>query len=48
MSGDSAPIKVDETTWRRLNSLKTPGDTFNDVVERLLDESEEHEDEIEA
>jgi len=32
-------IKISDETWRRLNVRKRPGDTFEDVVERLLDEA---------
>jgi predicted CopG family antitoxin len=39
MSQDSTthPIKVSEATWRDLNALKQPGDSFDDVVVRLLE-----------
>ena len=30
-------IRVTEETWKRLNSKKEPGDTFNDVVTKLLE-----------
>ena len=33
-------IKVDESTWRDLNARKHPGDTFDDVVRRLLDQTD--------
>lgn len=29
-------IKVKKETWKRLNRQKEPGDTFDDVIERLL------------
>lgn len=32
-------MKVSKETWKRLNELKEPGDTFDDAVERLLDNS---------
>ena len=35
---DTQPVKVSPDTWRDLNSLKHPGDTFDDVIQRLLDE----------
>gem|GEM_PF-4515806 len=38
-------IRVDATTWRRLNALKQPGDDFDDVVSELLDDTE-HDIEI--
>ena len=37
MSEDITTIQVSEETWRRLNALKGPGDSFEDVVESLLD-----------
>jgi len=41
MSGDGQTIKVSEENWRKLNKRKQPGDTFDDVVGRLVDEHEE-------
>lgn len=32
------PIKVSGETWRQLNKMKRPGDSFEDVVRRLLAE----------
>jgi|GEM_PF-3177637 len=34
-------IRVTEETWSRLNRLKGPGDSFNDVIEALLDDEAE-------
>lgn len=34
-------IRVTDETWQRLNTRKTPGDTFDDVIMDLLDEVEE-------
>lgn len=35
---DSRPrLNVSAETWRRLNARKEPGDTFEDVIERLLE-----------
>lgn len=34
-------IKLDDETWKRLNQRKEPGDTFDDVVVRLLDKTED-------
>lgn len=31
-------IRVTEDVWSELNAKKKPGDSFNDVIERLLDE----------
>jgi predicted CopG family antitoxin len=37
-------IEVYQETWRRLNLLKeSPGDSFDDVINRLIDEQEEPE-----
>lgn len=36
-------IKLHDKTWKRLNSRKEPGDSFNDVVSRLLDQTEVEE-----
>ena len=30
-------IRVSPENWKRLNALKEPGDTFNDVIDRLLE-----------
>jgi hypothetical protein len=35
-SHDNQRIRVSQETWRRLNARKQPGDTFDDVVSRLL------------
>lgn len=32
-------VRVHDETWERLNQRKKPGDTFDDVVVRLLDET---------
>jgi predicted CopG family antitoxin len=29
-------IRVREGTWRRLNQRKRPGDSFDDVIDRML------------
>jgi len=34
-------IRVQESTWSRLNARKRPGDSFDDVIVRLLDEAED-------
>ena len=38
MSSSTEAIKISPENWRRLNAKKNPGDTFDDVVSRLLDE----------
>jgi len=39
MSEDTTAVNVDTRTWRRLNALKRPGESFDDVVDRLLDDT---------
>jgi predicted CopG family antitoxin len=34
-------ITVSDETWRELNGRKDPGETFDDVVQRLLDNHQE-------
>jgi len=34
-------IRVREETWLELNKKKRPGDSFDDVLQRLLDEDRE-------
>lgn len=41
MADSKEAVKVSPENWRRLNRMKYPGDTFDDVVDRLLDEHEE-------
>ena len=36
-SKETTNVKVENGTWRQLNRLKEPGDTFDDVISRLLD-----------
>jgi predicted CopG family antitoxin len=36
---ETHPVKVSEETWRALNSRKHPGDSFEDVISRLLDDT---------
>lgn len=39
---DKTNIQVYRETWQRLNQLKTgPGDSFDDVINRLIDEYED-------
>ncbi|WP_254768267.1 antitoxin VapB family protein [Salinilacihabitans rarus] len=37
-------IRVTEETWKRLNNRKRPGDSFDDVIERLLEDVEANEE----
>jgi predicted CopG family antitoxin len=42
MSDDSTSIQIGRETWRRLNGRKRgPDETFDDVLQRLLDETED-------
>jgi len=42
MTGSCDPkIRVSEDNWERLNARKRPGDSFDDVIERLLDADDE-------
>lgn len=43
---DTTTIEVYNVTWRRLNARKQPGESFDDVIRRLLaaDGSEEIEE----
>jgi len=34
----SEQIRVDGDTWKNLNALKEPGDSFDDVITRLLED----------
>lgn len=38
---ETTTITIEKTTWKRLNSRKEPGESFEDVVERLLNDTEE-------
>lgn len=38
---ETTTIQVTEDTWRELNGRKEPGETFDDVLQRLLAESDE-------
>jgi len=41
MTDEDPKVRISEDNWRRLNAMKRPGDTFDDVVNRLLDANEE-------
>ncbi|WP_436933719.1 antitoxin VapB family protein [Halovenus marina] len=43
MSDDDVNIRIKRDTWKRLNSRKEPNDSFNDVLERVLDKVEAEE-----
>jgi predicted CopG family antitoxin len=40
MSGSDHRIRINDKVWDKLNRRKQPGDSFNDVIERLLNEVE--------
>ena len=35
-------IEVKDSTWKELNSMKRKGDSFDDVINRLLESEDEH------
>jgi len=37
-------VRVTPGTWKRLNQLKGPGDSFEDIISGLLDEHEDVDD----
>ena len=41
MPDDDVNIRIKRDTWRRLHNRKGPGDSFDDVIRRLLDEADE-------
>lgn len=41
MSDEKTAVNVTERTWRRLNARKRPGESFDDVVDRLLEENKD-------
>lgn len=36
---DTTTIQITEETWRELNMRKNPGETFDDVIQRLLEDA---------
>lgn len=40
MAGDSVNIRIKKDTWRELHQMKEPNDSFDDVIQRLLDEDD--------
>lgn len=41
MADETTTIQIKKNTWRQLNSRKTgPDETFDDVLQRLLEESQ--------
>lgn len=45
MSRDVTSIEIKKSTWKELNQQKEPGDSFDDVIQRLLHAREEPEEE---
>lgn len=41
---DDTTVRVKRSTWTRLNHRRQPGDSFDDVIARLLDRIERYED----
>lgn len=37
MGDDTTTVQVDNETWKELNTRKEPGETFDDVIRRLLE-----------
>jgi len=40
-NADTVSMRVSEETWKRLHDRKGPGDSFDDVIQELLDEIDE-------
>lgn len=40
MANDDTSIRIKTDTWKRLNDLKQPGVSFDDIIAALLDEHE--------
>ena len=46
MSQSEARVRVKEDTWRRLNARRRePGESYDDVLQRLLDEAADEKNE---
>lgn len=41
MPDDTTNIRISRETWKKLNARKEPGDSFDEVIERLIEEAEE-------
>ena len=46
MSRDVTSIEIKKSTWKELNQAKEPGDSFDDVIQRLLHAPEEQPEEL--
>lgn len=40
MPMEKTTIEISTVNWRRLNRRKRPGESFNDVVDELLEDNE--------
>lgn len=40
---DVTTVKITYETWKRLNKMKEPGDSFDDVIQRLFEQQEDGE-----
>lgn len=38
MTDDTTTIQIDVQTWQQLNSRKQPGESFDDVIQRELND----------
>lgn len=38
--GDTTTIQIDVDVYQQLNARKNPGDSFNDVLKRLLNDAD--------
>ena len=45
MGDDDTTIRVSQHTWRQLNRLKDPGQSFDEVIAVLLDEAGDNTEE---
>lgn len=45
MSDDTTNIRISRETWKRLNARKEPGDSFDEVIERLIEQADAEADE---
>jgi len=46
--GDDTTVRVKDDTWRRLRGRKDRGETFDDVINQLIDETESHSERSES
>lgn len=48
MSDNDTNIRIKGDTWHALNSMKGPGESFDDVIQDLLEEHDQSGDTAEA